>query len=153
MLLRNEGGSFAVAQGSGVEASIATSEGAAVVDYDLDGGMDVVVQNLDGQPSLYRNVGSHAGDWIGFRLEGTVSNRDAVGAVVQVTTDEAVLLREVFAGSTSIHSSSWKGLHFGLGASTVEGVVVRWPSGVEDSFVPSTTGHYLRVREGDGQVD
>ena len=153
VLLRNEGGTFAVAQDSGVEASAGTSEGAATVDYDLDGAMDLVVQNLDGQPSLYRNIGAAGGDWIGLHLEGTVSNRDGVGAVVQVTTDDAVLLREVFAGSTSIHSSSWKSLHFGLGSSSIQSVVVRWPSGQEDSFVPARTGEYLLVREGEGLVD
>jgi len=151
VMMRGNGESFSILSDSGVENTPGSSEGAALLDYDLDGCMDLLVQNLDGQPALYRNRCEGSGSWIGFILEGTLSNRDAVGAEVRVSTSSATQYAQVFAGSTSVHSGSTKKLHFGLGAETsVESVQVSWPSGCVEQFAPPLPGCYYPLREGDG---
>jgi len=154
VMLRNEGGSFATAPNSGVDTRLGTSEGATVLDYDLDGCMDLIVQNLDGQPDLYRNRCEGAGSWIGFLLEGTRSNRDAIGAEVRIVANGIAQVAQVVAGSTSVHSGRTKKLHFGLAAATaLEELQVSWPSGCVEEFSPPLPGCYYPLLEGDGSSD
>jgi len=151
VMLRNNGGMFSVAENSGVETDPETSEGAAAVDYDLDGCMDLIVQNLDGQPALYRNRCEGPGSWVGFLLEGTRSNRDAIGAELRLVSSAGTQVAQVFSGSTSVHSSRTKNLHFGLGSATsVQEVQVSWPSGCVEEFSPPVPGCYYRLLEGSG---
>tara|TARA_Y100001968_G_scaffold275251_1_gene268868 strand:- start:1192 stop:2745 length:1554 start_codon:yes stop_codon:yes gene_type:complete len=151
VLMRGNGINFQILESSGVESNPATSEGAAAVDYDLDGCMDLVVQNLDGQPALYRNRCEGSGSWVGFRLEGTRSNRDAVGAELRLTAEGITRSAQVFAGSTSVHSGRTKKLHFGLGQSnTIDAIEVAWPSGCLEQFKPPLPGCYYSLREGQG---
>jgi hypothetical protein len=154
VMLRNEGGTFSVVEDSGVEGSPATSEGAAAVDYDLDGCMDLIVQNLDGQPALYHNRCEGPGSWIGFRLEGTRSNRDAIGAEVRIRSSGGSQVAQVFGGSTSVHSGRTKKIHFGLGSATsIQQVQVSWPSGCVEEFSPPPPGCYHDLLEGSGASD
>jgi len=154
VMLRNQGGTFVIAEDSGVESPVGTSEGATVLDYDLDGCMDLIVQNLDGQPDLYRNRCEGPGSWIGFLLEGTRSNRDAIGAEVRVETGSGVQVAQVFAGSTSVHSGRTKKIHFGLGsAAALDQVEVSWPSGCVEQFSPPVPGCYYPLLEGSGISD
>jgi hypothetical protein len=151
VMLRNDGGMFVTTGDSGVEGDPATSEGAAAVDYDLDGCMDLIVQNLDGQPALYRNRCEGPGSWVGFLLEGTRSNRDAVGAEVRIQSSGGTQVAQVFGGSTSVHSGRTKKIHFGLGsARSVQQVQVSWPSGCVEEFSPPVPGCYYRLLEGSG---
>src|SRR4029077_7162363 len=62
-----------------------SSRGAAFGDYDNDGDIDVLVTNLKDRPTLLRNETTGGGHWITLGLEGTKSNRDAIGASVRVT--------------------------------------------------------------------
>jgi len=154
VLLRNLGGEFQQVKGSGTEDSVQSSEGIARLDFDRDGGIDIVVANIDGQPELYRNTGVAAGNWIGFDLEGTASNRDGVGATVVLEAGAAAQRVEVTAGSTSVHSSSSKSVHFGLGElSQADRVEVRWPSGLLEVLENVPAGSYHQVREGSGVVN
>ncbi len=151
VLMHNEGGSFGIVAASGMEEYSASSEGAVALDYDLDGCLDLAVQNSDGQPGLYRNRCTNSGTWVGFRLEGTAANRDAVGAIVRLQTSDGPQRREVRAGSSSVFSSSWKVLHFGIPeGEDVLGAEVTWPGGAVEVLGVPETGTYLRVVEGDG---
>ncbi len=151
VMLRGNGSSFTEIADSGVEGAPGSSEGVAALDYDLDGCMDLIVQNLDGQPALYRNRCEGSGSWIGFLLEGTLSNRDAVGAEVRIVTANGTQHAQVFAGSTSVHSGRTKKLHFGLGnATSVDSVRVSWPSGCVEEFAPPLPGCYYSLRESEG---
>jgi hypothetical protein len=106
------------------------SRGAAFGDYDEDGDIDVVVNNLDGPPTLLRNDGgSSAGHWIKLKLIGAKSNRNAVGARVTLKAGGLTQIDEVHAGDSYISHSDWR-LHFGLGkATTVDEITIKWPSG------------------------
>ncbi len=127
------------------------SRGAAVADFDNDGRLDLVITNLDASPVLLRNA-SAAGNWLRIRSVGGKSNRDGYGARVEVTAGGVTQADEVRAGS-SYASSSDPRLHFGLGkAARADRVVVRWPSGREDSIQNLPANQEIVVEEGRGMA-
>jgi thioredoxin-like negative regulator of GroEL len=124
------------------------ARGLAIGDLDNDGRVDAVVQAQD-EPLVYLHNRSDAGSALTLLLEGTASNRDAVGAVVTV---EAGGRRRVATrlGGGSYQSAGDPRLHFGLGdAKRADRVEVRWPSGRVDHFegLAAGTGHLLREGE------
>lgn len=122
-----------VAQAVGVTD---TFDGRAVVLADLDnnGGLDAIVANQNGPLLLYANTIASGRHWIAFDLEGTTSNRSAIGARVEVHWNGRSQVQEVSGGS-GFSSQNQRGLHFGLGrAESVDRVVIRWPSGRTDTI-------------------
>ena len=129
------------------------SRGCAFGDFDNDGNVDVVVNNLDDAPSLLRNECRNSNNWLMVKCIGTRSNRSAIGARVSVTTGSHVQIDEVMSGS-SYYSQNDLRLHFGLGpASTADLLEVRWPSGARESFEQVEGNRVVTIREGDGIVD
>ena len=105
------------------------SRGLATGDLDDDGGIDVVINDLDGAPQILRNELSPRGAWIIVKLQGKAPNTDAIGAVVTVTTG-SIRQRAVVQSGTSYLSQNDMRQHFGLGAATtVDSIEVRWPDG------------------------
>lgn len=112
------------------------SRGIAVDDFDSDGRLDVVVLNLDSRIQVLANRTKVSGNVLQLRLVGTVSNRDAVGAAVKVVlSDGRELVSQVIRGR-GYQSDFGSILHFGLGTSQPAKVVVTWPSGHEQQFLP-----------------
>ena len=102
--------------------------GLAILDSDHDGRLDLVLRNFHQPAGLLRNRRG-SGHWVAFKLEGTRSNRDAVGARIRLRTGDRWQTRVVTAGSGYLSSSSLR-QHFGLGDATrVDEVVIEWPSG------------------------
>jgi hypothetical protein len=120
--------------------------GVALADFDRDGQLDLLIQNLD-KPALMLMGRGEAGNWLQLDLEGTRSNRDAVGAVATIRTGDQSQLRQV-ASSGGFLSSSSPILHFGLGdATTVDEVEIRWPSGERQTIVSVAANQRLSIRE------
>ena len=121
------------AEDSGALSLKRVSRGAAFGDYDDDGDIDVLVANVAAQPTLMRNDGAD-GHWVRLRLEGRDSNRAGIGTRVEVASGGQVQTDEVRSGASYLSQSDVQ-LHFGLGTATsIERVVVYWPSGRVEEY-------------------
>lgn len=125
------------------------SRGAAFGDYDEDGDVDIVVNDLDGPPMLLRNDGgSKEGNWISVKLRGTKSNRNAVGTQVRLRAGKLMQVDEVRSGDSYLSHSAWR-LHFGLGTATmVDELVIRWPSGRIETLTKLGVNRVVEIAEG-----
>lgn len=125
-----------------------TSRGAAFGDYDDDGDVDVIVNNLDGGPTLLRNDGGDkAGNWLKLKLTGTKSNRNAIGARVTVKAGGLTQMEELHGTESYLSHSDWR-LHFGLGkASVAETITIKWPSGKLDTLTNVKVNQILKLTE------
>jgi hypothetical protein len=152
LVFRNAGaGRFEdVSAGSGQGAGDPhSSRGLAFGDYDNDGDLDVLAMNMNERPSLLRNDYAGGNGWLALKLEGTASNRAAIGATVTVTAGGLRQARVVLSQS-SYYSHDDLRLHFGLGAARGADVVeVRWPSGKVEVHRDLRAGALRVLREGD----
>lgn len=124
-------------------------DGRAVALADLwnRGVLDIVVANQCGPLLVYRNRVTPAHEWIAFELEGTTSNRSAIGAEVELHWNGR-RQRQVVAGGSGFAAQNQRRLHFGLGPEAkVERAVIHWPSGAVQSLSALETGRVHRVRE------
>jgi hypothetical protein len=106
----------------------------ALADLGNRGMLDAIVANQRGPLLVYRNTVQPGRHWIDFQLEGTASNRSAIGARVELHWNQKVQVQEVSGGS-GFSAQNQRRLHFGLGAdSSVDEVVIRWPSGRQQTI-------------------
>jgi enediyne biosynthesis protein E4 len=135
LLLQRADGTFEeVGDRAGV-GSVATSRGAALADFNMDGLLDLVVVNRWKPAELWRNVTPDPLPWAAVRLQQPGPNPDAIGAWVEVRHGDLVTRREVTAGGG--HASGQVGwLHFGLGDATKAEIRVIWPGGAVDDWQP-----------------
>ncbi len=127
LLLQGADGKFTEAGDKAGIASVLVGRGGAMVDFNLDGLLDLVVVNRWENAQLWRNTSATAGNWIEFRLTQDGPNRDASGAVIEVKSGGKVMRREVSVGGG--HASGQAGwIHFGLGPNESAEVRVRWPN-------------------------
>jgi enediyne biosynthesis protein E4 len=149
LLFHNNKGKLEVVpavEGTGL-ATLGVGRGLAFGDLFNDGKIDVIINNLDGTPTLLRNVDRNANHWVELKLVGgPKSPRDAVGATVYLTANGFRQRSDVISGG-SFASSSDPRLHFGLGAATkIDDLEVHWPSGaVEKVTLPGVDAIYTLV--------
>jgi hypothetical protein len=150
LLYRNQGnGRFEDISASGGPAITTPSlgRGCAFGDLNNDGRVDIVINNLDGPPSVLRNEGGDANNWLLVKCVGTRSNRSAIGARVRVTAGEKRWIDEVSSGS-GYYSQNDLRLHFGLGkAARVDLIEVNWPSGARQSVKDVKVNQIVRIEE------
>lgn len=121
--------------------------GACFADFDNDGRMDAFLVNLGAPGVLLRNTTAPAGHWLMVRLIGTKSNRDGIGAKVEVVANGLKQRSERVAGSGYLGQDDWR-LHFGLGPNTkVDRVTVIWPSGVRQVLENVPADQVVTVKE------
>ena len=128
------------------------ARGAAYSDYDHDGDLDIVVTTNNGAARLFRNDGGNRNNVLRVETVGTTSNRDGIGARVEVSVRGARIWQIVKTGS-SYASQSELPLTFGLGGATaVDGVRVAWPSGRVDVIGALQANQTVTIQEGAGVV-
>lgn len=117
-------------------------------DFDNDGFMDVVLTHQYGQHRLYHNL-RNTNHWIKFRLVGTASNRDAIGAKVRIQATiggQSVWQMQEVNGGYAMQNDTR--LNFGLGDATVVNKVrVEWPSGIIQNLTNVAPGQIVTVEE------
>ncbi len=154
-LFRNDDGHFAdVSSAAGLASAVPwVSRGAAFADYDDDGDVDILVNNNNGPAELLRNDGGNndnSGRWLTVHLTGTRSNRDGIGARIELWSGGRRQVKEVVSGASYLASNDPR-IHFGLGAEKlVERVKVHWPSGQADSWEDLPVNRMVTLREGEG---
>ncbi len=128
------------------------ARGAAYADFDNDGDLDILITSNGGAPRLLRNDGGNTNNLLRVKTVGTESNRDGIGARVEVTTGGQRRWQMVKTGS-SYASQSEVPLTFGLGDQmSVELMRVVWPSGQVDEVTGIAANEFLVVEEGRGTV-
>lgn len=129
------------------------SRGLAVADLFNDGNVDLVIENLDGAPTLLRNRGVSGNHWVSFELGGTKSNRLAIGARVTLRAGGMMQMDEVRSGGSYLSQNDLR-VHFGLAkAAKIDKVEIRWPSGRVEEFHDLAADRFYSVLEGAGIVD
>ncbi len=128
LLLQKPDGTFFEAGDKSGVASMVTSRGGAMSDFNLDGLVDLLVVNRHAPVQIWRNTMTGAGNWVQLRLKQDGPNRDAIGAWVEVKCGDITMRREATVGGGHVGGSlGWR--HFGLGSERQAEVRVIWPDG------------------------
>jgi hypothetical protein len=129
--------------------------GAAYLDFDNDGDLDLLITSSNGAARLLRNDNGNQNDMLRVRLVGVRSNRDGIGAKVTVRTPNGARLSEMVKSGSSYLSQSELPLTFGLGK-PAEGksvtVDVAWPSGKRETIAGVKPNQAITLQEGKGMV-
>ena len=124
--------------------------GLAVADFDRDGDVDLLMTANNGPAYLFRNDQVSGNRSIRFKLVGTKSNRDGIGARVKIFAGGVMQSRMVRSGSSYLSQSELP-LTFGLGKlDRVDRVVVEWPSGRSEEFKSLGAGKSYQITETKG---
>jgi hypothetical protein len=127
--------------------------GVAFADFDNDGFVDVVVANNGDVPLLLHNKGGNGNHFLNFKLVGTKSNRDAMGARIRILTGGISQIREIEGGGSYLSQSDLRA-NFGLGRSArAETVEVKWPSGLQQTFHNVEADKFYVIQEGTDRLN
>ncbi|MBN2011103.1 VCBS repeat-containing protein [candidate division KSB1 bacterium] len=123
-------------------------KGHAFIDYNMDGFLDSYTSSAELSHILYHNDGN-GNNWIGLILEGTTSNRDAIGCLVTLHMGDQIQIRTKKCGNHVANQEN-PYIHFGLGQATeIDSLVIRWPLGIKQVFTNLTINEYHNINESD----
>jgi enediyne biosynthesis protein E4 len=126
--------------------------GLAYADFDRDGDVDLLMTTNNGPAVLFRNDQTAGNRFVRFRLRGTASNRDAIGATVRIFHGGTSQSRLVKSGSSYLSQSELP-VTFGVGRrDRLDRVVVSWPNGRTEEFTNVVTGKAYESVEGKGML-
>ncbi|MFT4533216.1 MAG: hypothetical protein ACJA1A_002736 [Saprospiraceae bacterium] len=130
------------------------SRGALKGDWNNDGRLDLITitneklfPNILNSVNYYQNIGDQ-NNWVGFKLSGTISNKDAFGARVHLHSGNRTFLKDVRGGDSHASQSS-SNLHFGLGdIQEIDSIIIYWPSGLQETLEDLNINKYHIIQEG-----
>jgi hypothetical protein len=126
-----------------------SGRGCATGDYNNDGLLDVVVNNINQPPQLLEcRATGKTGNWLCLKTVGVKSNRSGIGARVICVLPEGRKLVDEVRSSGSYLSQSDLRVHFGIGQATEAAIEVRWPSGTVDRVTVTEVNRVVIVKEG-----
>ena len=126
--------------------------GLARLDWNRDGLDEFVVSHLEEPAALLLNSSESIGHSLAIQLRGTRCNRDAIGAIVQLSVGHRQVTRQLTAGD-GYQASNERQLIFGLGDATeIDELTVRWPAGPTQSWNHLTADQLLLIIEGVDQI-
>jgi peroxiredoxin len=128
--------------------------GVAVADLDQDGALDLVVRsNARKKLLLWHNEVGARSHFLRVEVQGTKSNRDAIGAIVRLRAGGLSQMRVKMAGN-GFQGQSEGTLHFGLGTGErIESLEITWPAGARERFSDLPVDHVVRIVEGAGRFE
>ena len=128
------------------------SRGVAAGDLFNDGNVDIVVEDLAGEPMILKNNGIKGKHWVSLELQGTKSNRLAIGARLKIVAGEMTQTEEIHSGGSYLSQSDLR-VHFGLNTATkIDSLEIRWPSGKIETLKNLDADKFYSVLEGQGIV-
>jgi hypothetical protein len=128
------------------------SRGLAAGDLFASGNVDIVVEDLAGEPMMLKNNGIKGKHWVSFELQGTKSNRLAIGARLKIVAGGMTQTEEIRSGGSYLSQSDLR-VHFGLNTATkIDSVEIRWPSGKVETLKNLDVDKFYAVLEGQGIV-
>jgi hypothetical protein len=124
---------------------IKDARGLAVFDYNDDGKLDIIISNNDSKPSFYENA-VQAGNWLKINLEGTETNRNAFGTVVELEANGKTYKR--YHHGAQFFGQNILPVHFGLGkAQIIDRVTVKWLNGHIDEIKNVNVNQTIYIKE------
>jgi enediyne biosynthesis protein E4 len=129
---------------------LASRRGVAFGDIWNDGVIDALILNVGEPPTLLRNHLANGNHWVEFKLEGTKSNRAAIGSRLTIRAGKLVQFNEVRGGASYLSQNDLR-LHFGLGSNTkIDNVKISWPSGLAEPLNNLAVDQIYTIEEGTG---
>jgi hypothetical protein len=157
-MIATDGPTFVFTNAQSVEMALAGKKSRSALYHNnhdrtfTDGGIDIVVENLQGRPTILRPEGGPPNHWISFELIGTKSNRLALNARLRATAGDLVQTSEVLSGGSYLSRSDLR-VHFGLGLrERVDKVEVFWPTGKVQTLTNLVADHFYTGKEGEAPV-
>jgi enediyne biosynthesis protein E4 len=154
LIFRNRGDGTFVELGDEAGPAISSrhiSRGCAFGDFDNDGDLDILIMNRNEPPSLLRNDTPTGNHWLKVRLEGTKSNRSAIGSRVLMRYGGKVQAQCVTSQSSFLSANDPR-LHFGLGVDKTADIEIHWPNGASETHTGIAADQLVTIREGEGIV-
>jgi hypothetical protein len=126
--------------------------GVAFGDFDNDGYVDLVVANNGDPPLLLHNGGGTGNHFVNFKLTGTKSNRDAMGARIRIRAGGLTQIREIYGGGSYLSQSDLRA-NFGIGTnSRIESVEISWRGGLKQTFKDVESDKFYEIEEGKDEL-
>jgi hypothetical protein len=158
LMLGNPDGTFTESAEEAGVVNFDRGRGAALVDFNLDGMLDLVEVNRRENIRLWRNVGhgdverpAAMGAWIALRLKQPGPNRDAIGSWIEVKAGNHTTQRELTVGGG--HAGGQLGwIHFGLGVEDAAQVRVQWPDGEKGPWMKVDANQFVMIDRGDSEA-
>jgi hypothetical protein len=128
------------------------SRGLAVGDLFNDGRLEIVIENLEGEPMILQTQGGPRNHWVSFELEGAKGNRLALNARLRATAGDLVQEDQVQSGGSYLSQSDLR-IHFGLAQhEKVDKLEIFWPSGKVETLTNVGADHFYILKEGEGAL-